>query len=55
MSELERERKKEMEEYGKIRREYNNFKIIRKNLGLKSYKFINIKQMRKNLEELKLI
>ena len=46
---------KKMEEYGKVKREYDNFKKIRRDLGLKSYKIMNIEQMRKNLEELELI
>ena len=41
---------KEMEEYGRVKREYDNFKKIKKNLGLKSFKFINIIQMKKILE-----
>jgi len=41
---------KELEEYGKVRREYKQFKKMRRQLGLKSFLFINIKQMEKNLK-----
>ena len=45
---------KEMEEYGRVKKEYDNFKEIRKNLGLKSFKFINVEQIKKNIGENKL-
>lgn len=42
-----------MKEFGRIKREYDNFKEIRKSLGLKSYKLINVEQMKKNIGILK--
>ena len=38
-----------MEEYGKIKIEFKQFKKIRKNLGLESFDLINIDKMKKNL------
>lgn len=42
---------KKMKEYGKIKREYDKFREIRKNLGLKDSKFMDIEKMRENLKQ----
>ncbi len=38
-----------MEEFGKVKKEFEEFKKIRKLLGLKSYAIMNVEAMKKNL------
>lgn len=45
--------KEKMEEYGKIKMEYDEFRKKRKELGLKGSRFININRMKENIKELK--
>ena len=40
----------EYKEHSKIKREYDKFKEIRREFGLKSFDLINIEQMEKNLK-----
>ena len=38
-----------MEEYGRIKKEFEQFKKIKNDLGLESSELINIEKMKKNL------
>ncbi|MBA7680776.1 hypothetical protein ES703_89097 [subsurface metagenome] len=47
--------KKKKEEYGKVKKEYDDFRKLRRELGLRENNFINFKQMKENLKESKLL
>ncbi|MHA1284930.1 MAG: hypothetical protein ACTSVV_07010 [Promethearchaeota archaeon] len=47
--------KKIMEEFGRTKKEYDDFRNKRKELGLEDNKFLNIYRMKENFKELKIL
>ena len=39
-----------LEEYSRIKQEYERYKNLKKKLGLKSYKYMNLNEMKTKLE-----
>ena len=44
-------KKSALQQYSKIKREYETFKELKENLGLPSYNYTNIKEIRRKLTQ----